>query len=81
MTAMIWIGAVMAVLGLLGVLWCIRKAAWLRKAELQDDTMRTELQRLIFAHMLAIGLAFLGLGLLVSGILLSHRTRRESLIR
>ena len=71
MTAMIAIGAVMAGVGLLGVLWCIRHAAWLRKAELSDDAVRTELNKLIFAHMAAIGSAFLGLGLLVVGLLLS----------
>lgn len=71
MVVMIWIGAVLSVLGLVGVLWCVRKAAWLRKAELDEATARVELQRLIFAHMFAIGFAFLGLGLLVSGLLLS----------
>ena len=61
----------MAVLGLLGVLWCIRKAAWLKKAELEADAARAEINRLIFVHMAAIGAAFLGLGLLVTGLLLS----------
>ena len=71
MVILIWIGAVFSVIGLAGVLWCLRKAAWLRKAQLDDTTARTEIQRLVFAHMFAIGFAFLGLGLLVSGILLS----------
>lgn len=65
-----WIGGVMSVLGLLGVLWCIRKAAWLRGAEMDDDSMRAELNRLVFGHTAAIGLAFLGLGLLTFGLLL-----------
>ena len=63
---MIWIGAILAVLGLIGVLWCLRKAAWLRKARLEDAEIRTEVQRLIFTHMASIGGAFLGLGLLLS---------------
>ena len=71
MQAMIWLGAILAVLGLIGVLWCVKKAAWLRKAELEEAQIRTEVQRLIFAHMASIGGAFLGLGLLVTGILLS----------
>lgn len=61
----------MAVAGLIGVLWCIRKAAWLRKAELADDDIRAHLNTLIFANMASIGAAFLGLGLLIAGILLS----------
>ena len=36
-----------------------------------DDTVRSELNKLIFAHMASIGAAFLGVGLLVVGILLS----------
>ncbi len=61
----------MAVLGLFGVLWCIRKAAWLRKAQLDEARIRNELNKLIFTHMAAIGSAFMGLALLVVGILLS----------
>ena len=71
MQIMIYVGAGLAVAGLIGVLWCIRKAAWLRRAELDDAAIRSELNRLIFAHMAAIGAAFLGLGLLVTGLLLS----------
>ena len=71
MSMMITIGAVLALTGLAGVLWCIRKAMWLKRAQLDDDTVRTELNKLIFAHMASIGAAFLGLGLLVVGILLS----------
>ena len=67
---MTWIGGVMSVLGLLGVLWCIRKAAWLRGAKMDDEAMRGELNKLIFGHMAAIGTAFLGLGLLTVGLLL-----------
>ena len=71
MSAMIIIGTVLTLLGLTGVLWCIRKAMWLKKAKLGDDEIRAELNALVFAHMAAIGAAFLGLGLLVVGILLS----------
>lgn len=71
MTVMIWIGGGMSVLGLLGVVWCIRKAAWIKGAELSDEQGRTEIGRLMFAHMAAMGTAFLGLGVLVAGILLS----------
>lgn len=71
MGVIIAIGAVLSVLGLFGVLWCIRKAAWMKNAELDAETARNEINRLIFAHMAAIGSAFLGMGLLVTGLLLS----------
>ncbi|MEM7446511.1 MAG: hypothetical protein AAF414_24550, partial [Pseudomonadota bacterium] len=37
MQIMIWIGAVLTVLGLAGLVWCIRKAAWLKRVQAQDD--------------------------------------------
>lgn len=70
MIALIIIGAMLTLAGLGGVLWCIRKAVWLRKAELEADMVQVELNRLIFVHMAAIGAAFLGIGLLVAGLLL-----------
>ena len=63
-------GCLVAV-GLLGVLWCIRHAAWLRKTELPDEQARIVLNRLIFAHTAAIGTAFFGLALVVVGIVLN----------
>ena len=71
MAAMIWIGVVLSVGGLAGVIWCIRKAMWIKRAQLDDDAARSEISRLVFVHMGAIGAAFLGLGLMVAGILLS----------
>lgn len=71
MTVVIWIGGILTVLGLGGVLWCIRKAVWLKNAELEDDAARTEINRLIFGHMASIGTAFLGLGLLLTGFILT----------
>jgi hypothetical protein len=70
MTAFVPIGIVLSLAGLAGVLWCIRAAARLKRAELSDDAIRAELGRLVFAHTAAIGAAFLGLGLLVVGLLL-----------
>lgn len=71
MTTIMIIGAALAVVGLLGVLWCIRHAAWLRKAKLVEDQARTELNKLIFGHTAAIGTAFFGLALVVVGIVLN----------
>lgn len=70
MTAVIAIGIFLTLIGLAGVLWCIRHASWLRKADLAEDRIKAELNKLIFAHMAAIGGAFLGLGLLLVGLLL-----------
>ena len=71
MTIITLIGAVIAGAGLLGVLWCIRHASWLRKAELPEEQARAELNKLIFGHTAAIGTAFFGLALVVVGIVLN----------
>lgn len=70
MGAFIIIGLVLSLAGLAGILWCIRLAARLKRADLPDSAVRSELSRLILAHMAAIGAALLGLGLLVVGLLL-----------
>jgi hypothetical protein len=70
MAVFVVFGIVLVLAGLAGVLWCIRAAARLRRAELSDDAIRAELGRLVFVHTAAIGAAFLGLGLLVVGLLL-----------
>ena len=64
------VGIALSLAGLAGVLWCIRGAARLKRAELSDDAVRSELGRLMLAHTAAIGAAFLGLGLLTVGLLL-----------
>ncbi|MEM1162297.1 MAG: hypothetical protein AAGJ28_15285 [Pseudomonadota bacterium] len=75
MQAMIWIGAALTAAGLAGLFWCIRKAMWLKgvqgKPDAPDDQqIQAEINRLIFGHMAAIGAAFLGMGVLVAGLLL-----------
>lgn len=71
MQILIWIGAVLSALGLLGVLWCIRKATWLKRVDPAEVDGQAELNRLMMVHMASICGAFLGLGVLVAGILLN----------
>ena len=71
MEILVWIGGALSVCGLVGLLWCIRKAIWLKGAGLPDEEAKVEINKLAFGHMAAIGTAFLGIGLLVSGLLLS----------
>ncbi len=65
------IGVVMTLAGLAGVLWCIRRAAWLRSADVDADAVRSHINKLIFAHMASFGTALMGLALVVVGVLLS----------
>ena len=70
MLALVVIGIVLSLAGLAGILWCIRHAARLRRGAVPESEVRAELGRLVFAHTAAIGAAFLGLGLLVVGLML-----------
>jgi hypothetical protein len=70
MIAFVVIGILLSLAGLAGILWCIGRAARLRRGEVPESDVRAELGRLVIAHTAAIGAAFLGLGLLVVGLLL-----------
>ncbi len=70
MVAFVVVGVLLTLAGLGGIVWCIRRAALLRCGDVPDSEVRGELGRLVFAHTASIGAAFLGLGLLVVGLLL-----------
>jgi hypothetical protein len=68
---MIWTGAVISLLGVLGLIWCIVAAARARRAGLDKQAMAARLQRLVAMNMGALALSGIGLGMVVVGILLS----------
>lgn len=70
MNAFLWIGAALTLGGLAGLAWCIRKAAWLRHADITNDQATAELRRLVPANIAAVGIAFIGLAVLVVGLIL-----------
>lgn len=71
MQVMIWAGAALTVLGLIGLGYCILRAARAKRAGLDDAAMRAELQRVVVINLAAVGLSALGLAAVVTGILLS----------
>ena len=68
MQALIWGGAVLLLLGVGGLVWCVRRALKARRAWLPDDAMRAELQRIVAINLAALGLSILGLMFVVVGI-------------
>lgn len=70
MDAMIWIGAAMAVIGLGGLAYCIRKAMEMKKSPLPPEEAQGVFQKLIAINMASVAFAFLGLGLVVAGLIL-----------
>jgi hypothetical protein len=71
MQAMIWGGAGLTLIGVVGLGYCVLRTIRARRAGLSDDAMRAELQRVVTINMAALGVSALGLALVVAGILLA----------
>ncbi|HHS89462.1 MAG TPA: hypothetical protein ENJ26_03755 [Rhodobacteraceae bacterium] len=67
---MIWPGAFVAFLGLLGLIYCIISAARARAQGLEPEQMQARLQKLVAINMAALGVSAIGLMMVVVGILL-----------
>lgn len=71
MENLIWIGAVVTLIGLAGLIWCILKVQRARKKGLDDTALKAELQKVIAFNLGALLLSAIGLMMVVAGILLS----------
>lgn len=67
---LIWTGAAVSLLGVVGLFYCIVSAARAKKAGLDDDAMRGRLKSLVVINMAALFVSALGLMLVVLGIML-----------
>ncbi|MGL4235450.1 hypothetical protein [Tabrizicola sp.] len=70
MQALIWGGAGLTVVGLLGLGYCIQRAVRAKRSGLDDASLRAELQRVVVINLAAVGISALGLAAVVAGILL-----------
>jgi len=68
-TGLIWGGSFLAVLGMAMLGWCIWRALSIRKME-DSEAAKSQLQTLAAVNMGAIGIATIGLGCVVIGIIL-----------
>ena len=71
MEALIWIGAGLTIIGLAGLVWCILIAARARREGLDEDAMRTRLQKVVALNLAALGISAIGLMTVVLGVFLS----------
>ena len=71
MEIMIWIGAALTVLGVVGLVWCIALALRIRRSGMDDRAMRAALQKMVALNMAGLGVSAMGLILVVAGILLT----------
>ena len=70
MDILIWIGATLTLLGLVGVVWSIVLVVRARRAGLDDAGLRARLQRALPVNLGALLLSMLGLMLVVTGVAL-----------
>jgi hypothetical protein len=70
MSALIWIGAVVTVLGLAGLIYCVVTAIRARKAGLEGEEMANRLRGLVTVNLAALALSTIGLMTVILGIYL-----------
>lgn len=71
MELLIWAGAGLTLVGLLGLIWCIILAMRARKSGLPDDQVKAQLQTVVAWNLGALALSGLGLMAVVVGVILS----------
>lgn len=69
MSGLIIVGAIVTLIGLAGLGYCIAKAFKLRTAALEDAEMTQQLQRLVPINLSSVCIAAIGLMMVVIGIL------------
>ncbi|MFZ5961820.1 hypothetical protein ACOXXX_02625 [Thalassococcus sp. BH17M4-6] len=70
MDLLIWLGAILSALGLVGLVWCILRVAKAKRAGLKDDELRAVVHKTIPLNMGALMLSVLGLMIVIVGIFL-----------
>ncbi|SDX01411.1 hypothetical protein [Litoreibacter albidus] len=71
MSNLIPLGAVITLMGLLGLIWCIVKVARARKQGLSDEELRAVMQTTVGLNLGALLLSAVGLMMVVLGIILA----------
>ena len=64
----IWSGAALSLLGLVGLVWCILKVTRAKRASLDDEAMRAVLQSALPLNLGALFLSVIGLMMVIVGI-------------
>jgi hypothetical protein len=70
MDVLVWIGAGLTLVGLMGLVWCIVLAVRARKSGLPEDEVRARLQRVVALNLGALAVSALGLMAVIVGIFL-----------
>ncbi len=67
---LIWGGALLSLIGLLGLIWCIVFVARARKAQLPDEALKAKLQKALPLNLGSLFVSVIGLMLVILGIFL-----------
>ena len=70
MEILIWIGSILSLFGLVGLLWCVKTVLRAKKAAVSDEELRMSLQKVVPFNMAALFLSAIGLMLVILGIML-----------
>ncbi|MCH1413544.1 MAG: hypothetical protein L7U86_09145 [Rhodobacteraceae bacterium] len=70
MEILIWVGSILSILGLIGLLWCIKTVIKAKKLADSDEDLRTSLQKVVPLNLAALFLSAIGLMLVILGIML-----------
>ena len=70
MAILIPIGAVITLLGLAGLIWCILRVVRARKSGMNDEALRDVMQKTVALNLGALFLSVIGLMMVVVGLLL-----------
>lgn len=71
MELLVWIGAAISVLGLIGILLSVILVVRARRAGLDDDALRARLNKVLPLNLGALFLSVIGLMMVVVGVLLA----------
>ena len=70
MELLIWIGAVVSVIGLAGIVGCVVAVARAKRKNLDDTAMRAQLQKIVVWNLGSLLVSALGLMMVIVGIFL-----------
>ncbi len=70
MENLVWIGALLTIIGVAGLVWCVLIAVRAKREGLDDEAMNAKLQKVVALNMAAMGISAIGLMCVVLGIML-----------
>lgn len=70
MELLVWGGAAVSLVGLVGLIWSILKVNAARKANLSDEDLRAAVQKVLPLNLGALFLSVIGLMLVILGVFL-----------